>query len=181
MMKKRRLRGKKVYLEPARKEDIAVLKRFALHPQVRKWWYGKSERVTISFLKNEWRGYFGGKVDRKDGRAFRIMAEGDIIGFINHNEIEESNKTSIDIMIGSTKHLGKGYGTDAIRRFLKYLFSTLKLRRVYIKPVAKNARAIAAYQKAGFRFEGILRQAELFEGRYVDIALMAVLKDEFSY
>jgi RimJ/RimL family protein N-acetyltransferase len=43
-----------------------------------------------------------------------------------------------------------------------------------------NPRAIRAYEKAGFVHEGRLRQAEFKDGKYIDILVMSILKDEFK-
>ena len=38
-----------------------------------------------------------------------------------------------------------------------------------------NARAIALYERVGFKREGLLRDAVLLDGRYMDMILMALI------
>ena len=55
----------------------------------------------------------------------------------------------IDISIGDAAHLGKGLGTMIVKAFAQKLFAEGATRLV-IDPDKNNARAIAAYIKAGF-------------------------------
>lgn len=55
----------------------------------------------------------------------------------------------IDISIGDAAHLGKGLGTMIVKAFAQKLFAEGATRLV-IDPDINNARAIAAYIKAGF-------------------------------
>jgi RimJ/RimL family protein N-acetyltransferase len=45
---------------------------------------------------------------------------------------------------------------------------------------ADNARGIRAYEKVGFRREGLLRQESYREGRYGDTLVMALLRQEWE-
>ena len=57
----------------------------------------------------------------------------------------------IDITIGDPDLLGKGHGTAIVRQFCSQLFDE-GAPRIVIDPDPTNARAIRAYEKAGFRF-----------------------------
>lgn len=84
------------------------------------------------------------------------------------------------IVIGEKNYWDQGYGSEAIRLLLDHGFGTLNLNRISLRVYANNARARRAYQKIGFREEGLLRQAEFREGRYLDVILMSVLKSEWE-
>jgi len=73
---------------------------------------------------------------------------------------------------------GRGIGTETTRLMLDHAFSDLNLQRVHLTVLASNAPAIALYKKAGFRAEGLLRQAVFKDGRRVDVIPMAILADE---
>src|SRR5262249_23759045 len=74
----------------------------------------------------------------------------------------------------------RGYGTEALRLLLRHGFHTLNLNRVALRVYGNNARAIHAYEKAGFAHEGQLRQAIYKEGAYRDVLLMSVLREEWK-
>ena len=42
-----------------------------------------------------------------------------------------------------------------------------------------NRAGVRAYEKVGYRREGVLRQAAFREGAYHDVYLMAILRDEW--
>ena len=47
--------------------------------------------------------------------------------------------------------MSKGYGSDALKALINYLFENMNVRRCYIEPGEYNRRAIKAYEKAGFK------------------------------
>ncbi|HPZ06637.1 MAG TPA: GNAT family protein [Candidatus Eremiobacteraeota bacterium] len=87
--------------------------------------------------------------------------------------------TNIGIMIGEKDYWGKGYGADAIMSLMKFVFNELDLRRIELKVVEYNLRAIRCYEKCGFKKEGCLRKKVLWNGKYYDQYIMAILKEEF--
>jgi RimJ/RimL family protein N-acetyltransferase len=53
---------------------------------------------------------------------------------------------------------GEGYITEAVRRIAVFAVRDLDMRRVEIRCGSRNARSRAVAERAGFRFEGILRE-----------------------
>ncbi len=84
------------------------------------------------------------------------------------------------IGIGDKSAWGKGYGTEATRLLVQYAFESLNLNRVCLEVFEYNPRGIRAYEKAGFRVEGRLRQDCYREGRYWDTVVMGVLREEWE-
>lgn len=85
----------------------------------------------------------------------------------------------IDIFIGEPDARDRGLGTEALRTLLRYLFETKGLKRVTIDPEPSNRRAVRAYEKAGFRIDGILRRHMRIDSRWADIAFMTILDEEW--
>ena len=111
-------------------------------------------------------------IETKDGKH---------IGGINlHRVNPEDRKAGLGIMIGEKDHWSNGYGTDAIKTLLSFAFDEMNLHRVWLHVFADNERAMACYQKCGFREEGRLRQEVYQDGRYYDVVLMGVLETEFA-
>ncbi len=107
--------------------------------------------------------------------------EGVHIGGINLNGIErESGSAELGVFIGYKECWGKGYGTDAVRTLLAFAFDEMNLRRVHLRVLEYNERAIACYRKLGFSEEGRLRQHRYKQGRYWDEIVMGVLRGEFG-
>ncbi|HSB66380.1 MAG TPA: GNAT family protein [Anaerolineales bacterium] len=98
-------------------------------------------------------------------------------GFFRYDQRNRS--AEFGIMIGDKSCWNQGYGTEAVRLLVQHGFNTLNLNRIYLRVLESNPRAIRAYEKAGFTHEGRQRQAEFKEGRYLDLLVMSILKDEF--
>jgi aminoglycoside 6'-N-acetyltransferase len=84
----------------------------------------------------------------------------------------------IDLFLSEDVH-GRGLGTDALGTLALYLVRDRGHHRLVIDPAADNAAAIRAYEKAGFRPVGVMRQYErLPGGDWHDGLLMDLLADE---
>lgn len=86
----------------------------------------------------------------------------------------------VGIGIGERALWSKGYGSDAMRVLLRYLFDELNMHRVSLMVVAGNARAIRSYEKCGFVREGALRRAEQREGERRDMVFMGILRADWE-
>ena len=60
-----------------------------------------------------------------------------------------------------------------------FAFEALKLHRLELDVFSFNPRARRVYEKAGFKVEGVLRDAVKDGDRYADDILMAILEDEW--
>ena len=100
------------------------------------------------------------------------------LGFMDINQHDRS--AELGIAIGEKQFWGQGYGTEALLLLVQHGFENLNLNRIYLNVYETNPRAIHSYEKAGFSVDGRLRQARYLEGRYVDIFLMSILKDEWK-
>ncbi|RKR43763.1 GNAT family protein [Paraburkholderia sp. BL17N1] len=86
-----------------------------------------------------------------------------------------SRCAEFSIQIGAETARGRGIGEAATRQTLEHAFGDLNLHRISLTVLASNARAIALYEKVGFRAEGLLRQAVFKGDRYLDVMPMAIL------
>ncbi len=91
--------------------------------------------------------------------------------------IDEHNR-SAGLRIALWDGFGKGYGTAAIKHVLDYAFGERNLHRVGLEVYEFNDRAIHVYEKCGFREEGRLRDALLWEGEFYDSIAMSVLSTD---
>ncbi|MBI1742951.1 GNAT family N-acetyltransferase [Candidatus Acetothermia bacterium] len=104
-----------------------------------------------------------------------------LIGSTGLHKLDYRNRHAMfGILIGEKSEWNKGYGTEATALTVKYAFETLNLNRVWLHVYEHNARGIKAYEKAGFRQEGVLRQDSYREGRYWNTITMAILREEWD-
>lgn len=70
---------------------------------------------------------------------------------------------------------GQGVGTELMRSLCDYADNWGQILRIELTVFTDNARAIALYQRFGFRVEGTHRGYALRGGRYCDVLSMARL------
>lgn len=112
--------------------------------------------------------------------GIRTLADDRLVGDLNLDVTGWNHRDAfVGIGLGSRADWGRGYGTEAMCLALRFAFLELGLRRVTLTVFEYNPRAVRAYEKAGFRVEGRLRQALQREGRRWDALFMGILKDEW--
>ena len=84
-------------------------------------------------------------------------------------------------MIGDKKNQGRGIGFFAVKEMLNHAFNNLNLQRVELFVLEDNKRAIHLYEKSGFKYEGRKRKARYKNGKFVDLFMYSILKEEFIY
>jgi RimJ/RimL family protein N-acetyltransferase len=72
----------------------------------------------------------------------------------------------------------KGYGAEAQKALAAYLFSAYPVHRVQATTDTANLPELRALEKAGFKREGVLRQAQWRMGEYHDLAVFSKLRGE---
>lgn len=111
-----------------------------------------------------------------DGQDQEWVAIGNI-SFFPIDQIARS--VEIGIMIGEKDYWNKGYGTEAMRTMYRYGFEVLNLNRIWLRVYDTNPRAKRAYEKAGFVYEGTMRQAFYKHGQYIDAHVMSILRSDW--
>lgn len=115
-------------------------------------------------------------------RFFLIVdPDGKIIGESVINEIEwDVRCANFRICLFHPEKLGIGIGTWVTTFTRDYAFEVLHLHRLELDVFSFNPRAKAVYEKAGFRVEGVRREAIWDGEKYADDILMAILEDEWK-
>lgn len=107
--------------------------------------------------------------------------DGEIVGALNMNSIDEKNGTfSIGIQIG-IDHRGKGYGTAAMEILLKYAFMERRLNKFNVYCLEGNIGSITMMRKLGCKQEGLQREIIYTDGRYWDGVLFGLTKTDWIH
>ena len=83
------------------------------------------------------------------------------------------------IMIGDIQNQGRGLGTFAVNSMLNHAFNNMNLQRVELTVLDNNTRAKHLYEKCGFTYEGRKRKAKYKDGKFVDMLMYSILREEF--
>jgi len=112
--------------------------------------------------------------------AICLVDNNEVIGDLAVLEVDKVNrKAGFRISLHNKNIINKGYGTEATKLAQKFTFEELKLNRLELEVFSHNPRGIKAYEKAGFKKEGVLRNSLYMNDRYSDEVLMGMLREEY--
>ena len=174
-----RMYGKTVVLRELRGEDL---------PDLRAWMTDGptadmlGDRFTRPQTWEQTEEYLRERLEGAAGGAHFAIAEPEklrYLGEISLTGVDAVARRARLTVVLKPECQGRGYGTEAVRLMLRYAFDYLNLERVALAVQADNPRAIRAYEKAGFVHEGRLRREVYRAGKYVDVLMMGILREEF--
>ncbi|WP_375389221.1 GNAT family N-acetyltransferase [uncultured Amnibacterium sp.] len=174
------LLGELVRLRPLDERDLPHLERWWTDPEwqvlqqqtVRPRPDGPASELFRSWSANE----------NASGVGFSVesLESGEFVGHVTlWGATMVGRAATLGIVIGPS-HVGRGYGTDTVRVIARYGFQAMGLHRIGLELVAFNTRARRAYEKAGFRVEGVRREAVFADGGFVDEVLMGLLRQDWE-
>ena len=102
-----------------------------------------------------------------------------LIGAVALKDINTLNQTA-DFTIKMDPFVqGKGYDTEATRLMARYGFMELNLNRIQAQDLEENVEGRQAYERAGFQFEVTLREFILRAGKYHNVRVYGLLREDF--
>lgn len=155
------IRARRVVLEPALPD--------APDPQ-----WDTSDTDVLRYLLEAKESLWRRETDRRKRQAFRIRWRDDtILGEAELVDIRRGEGVAeLRICLFAPGSRGRGFGEEAIRALLDYARESLSLKSVYLRVYEDNGRAVACYEKCGFRRIGrLLRDRGGIQER---ILLMAI-------
>lgn len=175
------LQGQKVTLRPLTAADVPLLARWLFEPDVLHFLHISEDPPQLRTLDAVQERFERMHADpwtlvwRIDTRAGRPIGQ---IELVDIRPLQR--RAEMHMAIGEKDAWNGGYGSDALRTMLTFAFQELGLRRVYATPDEDNRRAIRAFEKCGFRQEGVLREHRLRYGKPVNMVMLAVLSHEIA-
>ncbi|MGE5589906.1 MAG: GNAT family N-acetyltransferase [Bacillota bacterium] len=170
----------RVRLRPPEMGDLENLWRWINDPDVNAFrWEGqqwpKSHEQVRADLEATVRGHADKMeliIETPDGRPVGFVALG---GLDRHN-----GKGELTIVLGERDAWGQGLGSEAVRQVLDLAFDNLRLNKVWLQVDAEHVKAIASYQRLGFKVEGRLREDWYRRGQFADTVVMGLLAREWK-
>ena len=99
------------------------------------------------------------------------------IGFMNYSKQHRRAEIGFKLI---RKYWRRGWMSAAIHAALQYGFNEMKLNRVEALVDSRNDPCLQLLRKAGFAREGVFREYEMDENGYADLAMLSILKSEYS-
>ena len=167
---------KLVELLPVEESDLPILYRLDSDPDATGdyEWFGWQDRWRYA---RRWEQ--NGMLD-EDGGVLMVQRQGQALGFVAWSK-RQTARTSFCWNMGIAllpEARGRGYGTDAQRQLVRYLFAHTQVNRIEAGTNVANIAEQRALEKAGFTREGIMRGAGFQGGRWQDGVTYSVLRAE---
>lgn len=115
--------------------------------------------------------------DKTETFSFAITVEDRVIGSIGVFRQGNIHRQTAELgYYIAEPYWGQGIMTQAVRQICEYVFANSDILRIYAEPFAHNAPSCRVLEKAGFQYEGTLRQNAVKNGVVIDMKLYARLK-----
>jgi ribosomal-protein-serine acetyltransferase len=168
-------------LEPLHVEDADELHAVidANRTHLREWltWVDAHDSVRVSraFVARTRRQYRD-----ESGLTFGLRQRGALVGIVGFNELDPENHSGeIGYWLASDSS-GQGLMTAACVRLVRHGFESLELHRIVLQIATGNLRSTAIAERLGCTMEGVQREAQLLNGKWVDLAVWALLQSEWN-
>ena len=146
------------------------------------------EKVTKYYnllpLKNEQEAlaeidFFKQRFIAKTGIRWGIALKNkqNIIGTIGFNKFTIQHRANIGYDL-QAKFWNKGYITEALEAVIDFGFNQLSINRIEAEVMQGNIGSEVVLGKLNFRNEGVLRQWMLWNNRYYDMTMFALLRSD---
>ena len=133
-----------------------------------------NEDDTLSFIRASLEQF-----SSNEGFAAGIWSNGELAGVIGTRKIDWLNRrVEVGYWIGR-EFQGQGIVTGACRVVVDHLLCELELNRVEIQCAAGNEKSAAIPRRLGFTLEGTRRGAGLVNGKYFDLQVFGMLKEDW--
>ena len=113
------------------------------------------------------------------GRFMVEKKDGTKIGTIAHWFILPNRWMEIGYHI-IPAHRGKGYGTEAAKLMVDYLFLSRDISRIQAITDTRNKPSQKVLEKTGFKKEGTIRKSGYVRGQWTNAYLYSILREEWK-
>ena len=164
------LEGKLVNLRVIEKEDLPLLADWSNNIEFcSDMWFPQMSRTEwekrYDSFSHDTKWFF---IEKKDG-----MKIGTVFHFLNGNYME------IGYILAPSERK-KGYGSEAIKIIVDYLFLSKELVRIQAITGLENLASCNALEKAGFTKDGIMRNSGFIRGEWKDGCLYSITREEWK-
>ena len=103
-----------------------------------------------------------------------------MIGTCGFTKIDAPNNSAeIGYVLNPDFHR-RGFGSEAVRRVLKFGFEELGLNRIEARFMQGNEASLALMKSVGMTFEGYMRDLIFVKGSYRTVGISSILRSEYE-
>jgi RimJ/RimL family protein N-acetyltransferase len=175
--------GRKIALRPLTQEDAPILQSWYMDKAFRAT-YDEYESVEMEAICGDIQRHQAGIMDpRAEKLTYMALRKRDLapIGICCLRRIDRSSRNAEVLLgIGEKEMRLAGYGLDILIVLLDIAYYELGLERTYIFACENQPQGLKMGMNFGFVSEGRLRRHRFAEGRYWDVWVLGLLKEEYE-
>ncbi|MFN2290639.1 MAG: GNAT family N-acetyltransferase [Anaerolineae bacterium] len=170
-----------ISLRPFSLDDAHALQAYVNHPDLEGRRYisgGFPEIAPVSLQQIEGLIDKWGNAENELHLAVIQRESGELIGHAECDWDWDPHNPSLSVVIDPA-HQRQGFGSQALRLLLDYLFGSTPAHNITAWVADWNAPALAFATQRGFRQAGRLRRAGIRHGTYYDFVILDILRPEW--
>jgi len=155
-------------------DELMMVLNWRNDPDIRKYMF-----TTDEIQVEEHFAFARGLADREDRFYFIVLNDGVYLGSIAITEVDYRNSSAYLGIYARPDNVIKGAGQILMHSICKIVFDVMDLHSLRLEVLESNNRAVAFYEKFGFRTDGILREVYAKKGVYENVIIMSILQKEY--
>jgi RimJ/RimL family protein N-acetyltransferase len=177
------IKGKRLILRPIKDEDWQVLEAWG---EDREALWGPYQRFQLDHLPVLRQAYQQTGLLTRDSGFFLVEAidSRQVVGFVRYTLMPFPDADlpypEVGFGIPDAGARGHGYAKEAVALLVGYLFAGYPIERLAAFTDVENLPARRLLEALGFQCEGILRRSTFRDGHWCDLALYALLREEWK-
>lgn len=147
-------------------------------PDVVRWSEQRYRKHTLESCRDYWRSF-----DGTPHIFAALIAKDATLGHVGNMNVyfdERHGVADIGILLGERSVWGKGYGTEAWRAMMAYVFATTETRKITGGCVANNEAMVRIMRGCGMADDGRRTRQYVYDGLEVDVVYAAAFRGSWS-
>ncbi|MBQ3559429.1 MAG: GNAT family N-acetyltransferase [Agathobacter sp.] len=171
------IKGRVVTIRGIEKEDLPLLKDLMNSVEVEN--MTVRDHFPISMYQEE--QWYMSNITKSTCNKYIIETEKDgAVGMISIEDIDWRNRSfQVPLKILPSKCSQVGIGVDAHMAMLRYAFDQMQMHRAFGVTLEYNQASLNMQRLCGYTVEGRKRSAVYKNGKYHDLILTSLLRDEY--
>jgi ribosomal-protein-alanine N-acetyltransferase len=170
----------RLLLRPITTKDAPDIFAYASNPEVTKYVRfvtHKSIKDTHAFIRRVQASYRKGMTPVW---GIEMKASGRLIGTSGFLQWPNSDQRAELGYVINPAYWGRGFVTEAAMALCDFAFKKMKVNRIEAGTIVEHRASQRVLEKCGFKLEGVLRQRELIKGRFPDVTMYSLLRQDYS-
>lgn len=176
-------KGRKIILQQLQENHAETLQKWYVDREFRLG-YDEYASVDLATIRQE---ILQSRADIKDPKTTKVVylvkrkVDDKPIGLACLRDLDRRNgHAEVVLGIGEKDMRLSGYGVDILIVLLDIVYYELGLEKAYMKIFDNNNLGLKSALSFGFITEGKMRKQSFVEGKYVDLWILGLLKEEYE-